>query len=223
LKIGVIIPAHNESQAIASVVSGVKARGLEPIVIDDGSQDNTGAIARDNGAVVLVNNPKQGKGMSLQRGFAFALEHGFDGVVTMDGDGQHSPDDLDKFLTAIKEHPQDVITGTRMHNAQGMPLIRLLTNRFMSAIISGICRQGIPDTQCGYRYISWAVLKDIRLTSRDFEIETEVLIKAGKRGYKIFSVPVQTIYRNEKSKINPFKDTIKFFIYLIRESLNSRG
>jgi len=222
LNICVIIPAHNESQAIAAVVKGVKARGLEAVVIDDGSLDNTGAIAREQGAMVLVNNPRQGKGMSLRRGFVFAVENHFDGVITMDGDGQHAVEDLDKFVAAINEHPEGIVAGTRLQNAQGMPTVRFLTNKFMSAIISGLCRQRIEDTQCGYRYISSSVLRAISLTARDFEIETEVLVKASKRGCKIFSVPVQTIYRDEKSKINPFKDTLRFFSYIIRESFNPR-
>jgi len=222
LKICVIVPAHNESHAIADVVRGVKAKGLDIVVIDDGSRDGSGEIARQNGAVVVTNSAKQGKGLSLQRGFQFALEEGYDGVIAMDGDGQHAVADLDSFLAQIAAHPQSVISGSRMANSQGMPLLRYLTNRAMSALISGICRQSIPDTQCGFRYISCDILGDIRLSAKDFEIETEVLIKASKKGYPVFSVPIQTIYRDEKSKINPLKDTWRFLVYLLRENFSSK-
>lgn len=223
MKICVVIPAHNESQAIAEIVNGVKQKGLDVLVIDDGSQDDSGAIARRQGATVITNQVKQGKGLSLQRGFQFVLDHGYDGLIAMDGDGQHAVADLDKFLEKINSRPDSIITGTRMTDSRGMPLVRYLTNWVMSSLISGICHQSIPDTQCGYRYISCEVLRDIRITSRDFEIETEVLIKSSKRGYQIFSVPIATIYRNEKSKINPLKDTVRFFAYLLRESFSSKG
>ena len=104
-----------------------------------------------------------------------------------------------------------------MIKPKGMPFVRLLTNRIMSSMISLICRQEIPDSQCGYRYISCDILKDIKLTCKDFEIESEVLIKASKKGYTIRSIPIRTIYSNEESKISPVRDTIRFFKYLTRE------
>lgn len=223
VKICVVVPVHNESLNVADVVQGVKASGLDIVVIDDGSGDGSGNIARLAGATVLTNPTKQGKGKSLQRGFQFSLEHGYDGVIAMDGDGQHAVADLEKFLSQSAETPQSVIVGTRMQNSRGMPLIRLLTNRLMSGLISCLCRQDIPDSQCGYRYISCTILKDIQLTANDFEIESEVLIKASKKGYKISSVPIQTIYRNEKSKIRPLKDTGRFIAYIIREGFHSQS
>lgn len=222
MKISVVIPAHNEAENIAAVVRGVRAKGLNAIVVDDGSLDASGERARAEGAVVLRHEMRQGKGFSLQQGFQYILEHGDDGVITMDGDGQHSVEDLDRFLEIVAQDPQVVIVGSRMDDPRGMPLIRYLTNRLMSAFISWICRQSIPDTQCGFRYIGREVLSGICLTSRDFEIETEVLIKASKNGYRILAVPVQTIYRNEKSKIRPFRDTARFFSYIIRESFGSK-
>jgi len=222
MKVCVVIPAHNESRTIAGLIEGVRKKGLDVVVIDDGSQDGTGNIAQKTGATVLVNLQKQGKGRSLQRGFQFVQDNDYDGLVVMDGDGQHAVEDLDNFLAKITDRPVSIITGTRMSDSRGMPLIRYLTNKLMSSLISGVCRQVVPDTQCGYRYISCEVLKDICITSQDFEIETEVLIKASKKGYQIFSVPIQTIYRNEKSKINPLKDTARFFTYLIRECFTSQ-
>ncbi len=222
MKICVVVPAHNEGQTIADVVAGVRKKGLDIVVIDDGSEDSSGPAAREAGATVLVNQEKQGKGKALQRGFQFALEKGYDGVITMDGDGQHAVSDLDAFLQQVAQCPGGVVTGTRMGDCRGMPVIRYLTNGFMSWLISQICRQRIPDSQCGYRYISRTVLEDIRLSAKDFEIETEVLVKASKKGHKISSVPVQTIYRNEKSKINPLKDTWRFFVYILRESFVSK-
>lgn len=213
----VIIPVHNEAAVIGLLVADLKRKGYDVLVIEDGSTDHSGSIAKENGAVVLTHEKKKGKGVSLRDGFDYALKQNYDGVIAMDGDGQHDVLDIDKFLRTVKETGSDIVTGNRMENHKGMPLVRLLTNKLMSGMISLICRQRIPDTQCGFRYISADVLKAVRLSSSDFEIESEVLIKASKMGFKIGSVPIKTIYRNELSKINPLVDTVRFFVYLLRE------
>lgn len=223
MKICILIPAHNESETIGSLVGAVKERGLDVVVIDDGSGDNSGEIAKEKGAHVIRHEQKQGKGASLSEGFKYILKQNYTGVITMDGDGQHDPDDLDFFFKAASESNAGVIVGNRMHNAKKMPLVRYLTNRFMSFIISFVCHQSIKDTQCGYRYIRSDVLRSIKLNCNDFEIETEILIKAAKKNYIITSVPVQTIYRSEKSSINPIKDTIRFFKYFFSELWTSKN
>lgn len=223
MKICVIIPAHNEEKYIAEVVAAVRLKGLDVVVIDDGSMDMTGSLAQKHGATVLRNEPRQGKGFSLKRGFAHVVDNGYDGVISMDGDGQHDPEDLVHFLNAARSRTMCVINGTRMGNAKTMPFVRRVTNRFMSWMISRICHRKIEDTQCGYRYISSDVLRQIKLTANDFEIETEVLLKSCRVGCEVISVPVKTIYRDEKSKIRPVKDTIRFFSYLSRELKNEKS
>lgn len=217
MKFAILIPAHNEAKAIGPLVNAVRQKGYDVVVVDDGSADKTGEIARSQGADVLVNDPRRGKGATLQRGFDHILERGYDGVVAMDGDGQHAVADIETFLEKARYFPDSVITGNRMGDTKGMPIVRKLTNMFMSGIISLICRQSIPDTQCGFRYIGAKVLKNIVLSCSDFEIETEVLVKASKKGFKIFSVPIQTIYGDEKSKIHPLRDTLRFIRYISRE------
>lgn len=217
MKTCILIPAHNESAAIGQLVSNLRNRQLPVLVVDDGSSDGTGQIAQEKGATVLRNEQKMGKGRSLQKGFEYVLEQGYDHVIIMDGDGQHDVDDIGQFLQKALEHPASIVTGTRMQNYEGMPMVRLWTNRFMSCLISLLCRQKIPDTQCGFRLISREVLKNIKLTSSDFEIETEILVQASRKGFKIYSVPIKTIYGDEVSKIHPFKDTFRFFVYLTKE------
>ena len=223
MKICVIIPAHNESLKIGEIVSQMKRKKLSVVVIDDGSNDNSGAIASQNGAFVIPHKEKQGKGVSLCDGFNFAVKNDFNGVITMDGDGQHSVSDIDVLLEVAFKHQPCLVTGNRMNNTKDMPWMRWLANRVTSYIISSICRQNIPDTQCGFRFVSIDILKCINLKSSDFEIESEVLIEASKKGFKIYSVPIQTIYRDESSKINPLVDTIRFFVYVIKESLSSKS
>jgi len=223
LKICILIPAHNEEKEIGRLVREVRAKGLDVLVVDDGSKDGTAAIARAQGAEVLKNDPRRGKGFSLKRGFDHAVGKGYDGVITMDGDGQHDTDDLARFLAAAQTTPRGVVNGTRMRDAGAMPLVRRLTNRFMSWMISAISGQRIEDSQCGYRYVSCDLLRQITLTSNDFEIETEVLLKSCKAGCSVISIPIKTIYRDEKSKINPVKDTCRFFAYLWRELRNKNN
>lgn len=179
--------------------------------------DGTADIARKAGAVVLVNAKNHGKGYSLQRGFDYIISHGYDALITIDGDGQHSPVDLEKFVRLFEDKSPDIICGNRMRNPKGMPGVRFVTNKIMSGLISLVCHQKIYDTQCGYRLIKTSVLRNIQVSSSAFEIESEVLIKASKKGYRIVSVPIQTIYSNERSKINPFFDTVRFIVYIVRE------
>jgi len=215
----VVIPAHNEEKTIRKLVEAVRRYGLDVLVIDDGSTDATAARARAAGALVLVNSRKMGKGASLKKGFAHVLKKNYDAVITMDGDGQHDPSDLPAFLDEARKDPERVITGNRMGEAQGMPRVRYWTNRFMSAMISLACGQRIPDTQCGYRYIGRGVLQVIydQLRRSGFEVETEILMKASRKGVRVCSIPIKTIYRGEKSKINPLRDTVRFISYFIQE------
>ncbi len=219
MKIAVVIPAHNEAQAIGPLVKAVRALGYDCIVIDDGSVDKTGPIAVEAGAMVLKTIVKSGKGNALKTGFDYVLKNGYEALIAMDGDGQHSPSDIPAFVACYQNANADIVSGNRMHKPKGMPLVRLATNHLMSWLISLFCHQPIPDTQCGFRLIKTNVLRAIKLESSDFEIETEVLIRASKKGFKIASVDIQTIYRDEVSKIQPVQDTFRFMAYLWREFL----
>jgi len=223
MKICVIIPVYNESKAIGPLVVSLKRKNLSVVVVDDGSMDGAGEIAKEKGATVIRHETKHGKGFALQTGFQFALSNHFDGVITLDGDGQHDIDDIDPFLEYARKKEADLIIGNRMGNPKDMPLLRYLTNCFMSFLISLSCGRGIPDTQCGYRYISDEVLKSISFHSRDYEIESEILMKACKKNFRVMSIPIHSIYRNEESHIHPFKDTVRFFSYYFRELFSSKN
>ncbi len=217
MKTLIVIPAHNEAAAIGALVAKLRALGHDCVVIDDGSLDETADLAQKAGAVVLQTKARSGKGNALKMGFDYALSRRYEAVITMDGDGQHAAADIAAFEEACRRTGADIISGSRMQNPKGMPWVRLATNRFMSWLISVICRQPVADTQCGFRLIKAGVLQSIRLESSDFEIETEVLVKASKKGFKIVSVAIQTIYSNEVSKIRPVQDTFRFIAYLGRE------
>jgi len=216
MKVCAVIPAFNESKAIYDIIRHVKAKEIYPIVVDDGSEDNTADIAKQADAYVIKHKERSGKGVALKSGFDHAVSSGYDLIFAMDADGQHEPSDMPKFLTKMKESNASVIVGNRMSNPTGMPLIRILTNRFMSFIISALCKQDIPDSQCGFRLYTREAIDSITIKTPKFEIESEVLVKLARGGFKIRSVPVRSIYGQEKSKIRPIRDTLRFFGFLFK-------
>jgi glycosyltransferase involved in cell wall biosynthesis len=217
MKTCVIIPTYNEAKAIAEVVRKVRSLNPDVVVIDDGSSDNTPQIARDSGATVLRNHSNEGKGASLIKGFNYALNNGFDAVVTMDGDGQHLAEEIPHFTSMAQNSGSAVFIGNRMLKTKSMPWLRLLTNKFMSSLISKITGQDIPDSQCGFRLFKKEVLKKLRLKTSRYEIESEILIQSSRLGFKIESVAIRTVYLGEKSRIRPFRDSLRFIRFIIGE------
>jgi len=217
MKVCIVIPAYEESQTIGSIVKALKVKGFDVLVIDDGSSDDTGLIAVHQGAFLIKHKKNMGKGASLKQAFKHICENtSYEYVMIMDGDGQHKVDDVDKFLKKAEAECEDIIIGNRMHATKNMPKVRLYTNRIMSSLLSFICKQYIPDTQCGFRLMKRAVIENISLHSSKYDTESEILVKASRRGYKIASVAIETIYGNEESDIHPIKDTLRFLRMIIK-------
>lgn len=218
LKPCIIIPTFNESSEISRLIRQVRGLNINFIVVDDGSTDDTAAIAEKSGATVLRSKINQGKGAALIRGFEYCLKNDFDSAITMDGDGQHLPEDIPGFIRlADKQTKLGMIIGNRMADRKNMPFIRVMTNKFMSWLLSLIVKQKIYDSQCGFRLIKREVLEKISLKTHKFEIESEMIIEAARKGVKIGTIPIQTIYRKERSHINPFVDTIRFFRFILKK------
>lgn len=215
MKVWIVIPAYNEGLSLEVILDELRQRGLSTLVIDDGSTDNTSKIAREKADLVIRNEKNLGKGMSLNKGISYLFENrNFDYLITMDGDGQHSPSDLEKFLKEAEKGAYFVV-GNRMDNPLGMPGIRVITNKFMSWFVSKIAGQKIPDTQCGFRLIKREVLEKIIIKTNKFEIESEIIIKAARMGFTIKSIPIKSIYfKNQQSKIHPFVDTLRFIRFM---------
>jgi len=194
------------------LISAIKAKKLDVLVIDDGSGDKTAHIAEEKADFLIRHKENMGKGVALREGIAFVLDKNYDAIIVMDADGQHDVSDLDNFLgPAQQDKEAAIITGNRMSNPKDMPWLRRLTNALMSGLISRLAKVDIPDTQCGFRLIKREVLEAIKLKSSNYEIESELLIQAARSGFKIISVPIKSLYRGEVSKINPIIDTIRFF------------
>jgi glycosyltransferase involved in cell wall biosynthesis len=223
-EICIVIPVYNEAGNISRLVRSVRGKGFDVVVVNDGSDDGSGALAREAGAYVLDMASRHGKGFALQAGFQHVLTKSYSGVVLMDGDGQHAPEDLPEFLAAVNKGQGDrmVIVGNRLADPKGMPWLRYATNRIMSGLISWTCGQQIPDTQCGFRYISCDLLRQLIIETRAFEVETEILMKAAALNVPIRSIPIRTIYASEVSYIRPVRDTFNFIRYFIKHLLGRK-
>ena len=212
----VVLPAYNEAENIRDVIRAIKALHLDVLVVDDGSEDDTYLVAAKEQAYLIRHPRRTGKGASLKDGIDYAIRNGYNTIITMDADGQHDASDIPAFLNKVNETGSSVVVGNRMDNPIGMPLIRILTNKFMSFIISGICKQKIPDTQCGYRLFKKEALEELQIEAQKFEVDSEVLIKVAQRGQKIESVPIRSIYADEVSKIRPIRDSFRFILFLFK-------
>ncbi len=211
MKICALIPAYNEGDYIYEVVCRCREHIDHILVYDDGSTDNTIAEAERAGVEVVTRERNKGKGHTLLDGLNLLAERGYDGVITLDADGQHLPEELPLFIAAA-EAGADIVIGNRMAEQKSMPKVNWYTNVVTSLVISLLARQRIHDSQVGYRYIScnaWKQIRD-RIVSRNFEFEGEMLVVAGRQRLKIADVPIETVYGTEVSKINPWLDTWRF-------------
>jgi glycosyltransferase involved in cell wall biosynthesis len=209
--IAAVIPAYGEEKHIGDVVRRTRQQLDHVLVVDDGSNDQTAARAREAGAEVIVHPQNRGKGEAIKTGLRHWLDRQFTYVVILDADGQHLPEEIDRFVNAASTLDAQLFIGTRMNDLSGMPPLRRIVNRYMSKRISRTCGQEIPDTQCGFRMLHRQLVPDVLGGANRFDYETEMLIFASRKGYRIESVPISTVYCDEVSSIHPIRDTIRFF------------
>ena len=207
-----LIPCYFEEKHIQEVARRALAQLDQVLVVDDGSTDATETEARRSGAEVIRHSTNQGKGAAIKTGLReLSGRASVEYVLVLDGDGQHLPEEIPAFLEAANATHAAMLVGNRMSDTRAMPLVRKLTNRFMSAQISGVCGQPIPDTQCGFRMFHRDLASALCGTeSSKYDFETEMLVIAARRGAAIAAVPVSTVYGDEVSKIHPLRDTIRF-------------
>ena len=207
-----VIPAYNAARHLPAVIDRVAkhVRRDHILVIDDGSADDTRAVAERAGATVVPHGQNQGKGAAIRTGLARAQALGPAFAILLDADGQHNPDEIPAFVARQRETQADMVVGNRLVRAANMPWLRKATNYVTSAVVSLLAGRHVPDSQNGYRLVRLAHFKKFPLTTHRYEIESEMIIRAGRAGGKIASVPVETIYGDERSFINPFVDTGRF-------------
>lgn len=218
MKICLLLPAYNESKTIGQIIQESSEFISEIVVIDDGSSDETAEIATACRAVCLTNATNCGKGNALRKGFAYALEHGYELIFTMDSDGQHQPADIPRFLEHFNNTHPDILIGARATQdlRTSMPLHRRINNCLISYVGSKLCGQEVSDFQSGYRLIRDEVLRRVHLETERYETESELLIKAGRLGFRIETLPIQTRYGDEISHIKPLREMWLFTKLFLR-------
>ena len=216
--ITVIIPAYNEKDFLEGTILGIK-RYIplqDIIVVDDGSNDGTYDKANSLGVKVLHHECNLGKGVAQRTGLAHAISSGYKFAILMDADGQHSPDDLPKFISSIERNRGDLIIGRREIRFKKMQFIRVITNTVTSFITSLWAGKLVHDSQSGYRALNLEKFRGVNLTSERYDIESEMIIKCARKGFRIVEIPVRTIYGRERSYVQPVRDTVRFIKLVIR-------
>jgi len=224
MKVCALIPAYNEAPHLYEVVKGCLKHVKAVFVVDDGSTDGSGEIAKTAGAVVMRHPMNRGKGVALKTGFRGILREGkWDAVMVLDGDGQHNWDEIPMFISQSLKCGYDIVVGNRMKHIGSMPLERTTTNWLSSLVLSALTRQEIKDSQCGFRLIRTNVLKELVLRTRKYDTESELLVEAARKGFRIGNVPIATIYGDERSYIHPVLDTLRFVRVALRCAFRGKG
>jgi len=223
----VVIPALNESLRIREVVTGALAHCPNVIVIDDGSDDGTSECIADLPIVLLRHATRRGKGACLREGFAEALARGFDGALTMDGDGQHLADDIPRLFDAAVRYPGALVIGSRLRKRAQQPIHRRLANEFGDWGISWGCGYRIADTQSGQRYYPANVCALQDVPGENFVFEAQILISASRElGVRVVSVPIESRYQGpgaaaqfRKSHFRPLEDLWRITSHVVKQVL----
>ena len=228
----VIIPAYNEAATIRELTEAALKIVPDVVVVDDGSTDNTVDQLQGLPVSVLRNERNAGKAASLWIGFEHALANGAQFVVTLDGDGQHNPEDMPRLLNVAERSPQSIVIGARLHDKKNFPARRYYANQFARFWISWAAGYPIADTQSGFRVYPASLFK--KITHRDvawngFVFESEVLIEAGALGMQSIAVAIPGIYPKQArpSHFRPVLDIARIVVMvagrLLRRGMHPLG
>ncbi|MBM15534.1 MAG: glycosyl transferase [Nitrospina sp.] len=204
MKITVGIPAFNEEKNIASIIIGLKKITDSIIVCNDGSEDSTGDIARELGAIVINHKKNLGYGAGIKSIFLKAKEIQSDLLVTIDADGQHDVRDVTKILKPIQEDKAEIVIGSRfLEEVENIPEYRKFGIKLITKVTNLSLNQSLTDSQSGFRAYSKKVLEKLVISDKGMGISTEILIKANNINFRIGEVPIKVSYEGETSTENP--------------------
>lgn len=215
MKVIAVIPAYNEEKTLESVVREVK-RYCPVIVVNDGSEDNTEKIAKNAGATVISHRKNMGYGKSLKDGVDEAIKLGADYIITLDGDGQHNPEDIQKFIKAFNIGA-DIISGSRFLGTKiycskkRKFAIQMLTVLFH--IVSGL---PLSDIQSGFRAYKKDVFIRTKIKEFGMEFSIEIILKAKKQGFVFMEIPIEIKYSKKVRLINSIRQGISVLYATIR-------
>lgn len=217
-KVWIVMPAHNEERSVGMVLDTLREEGwTNVIVVDDGSSDRTAEIARSKGARVVSHPRNMGLGAALRTGLEAARGLGAGRTVTFDADGQHDPKAVQRLLEALDG--ADLSVGVRQH--LDIPLHKRVGNfvlDFITYLFSGV----FTDSQSGSRAFNRRALEKIRIKSNRYEVSSEIIIQAKKRGLKLEEVPVKCFYTSySKTRGTTIASGIRIFWGLILQKIRS--
>jgi glycosyltransferase involved in cell wall biosynthesis len=223
-RVAVLIPALNEELRIRGVVEGALREAQHVIVVDDGSTDDTLARIADLPVRVIRHETRRGKGEGLRTGFRAALELGVDGVLTMDGDGQHMASDIPRLLAAEDKFPGHIVVGARLRKRSQQPWHRRLANEFGDWGIAWAMGYRVADTQSGQRYYPRAVCEIADVAGQGFVFEADILIQAARRlGTRCVCVPIESRYAGDglagqfrRSHFRPLTDLYRITSHVVK-------
>lgn len=214
-KVIAAIPCLNEEQFIGDIVTRARAFADMVIVIDDGSTDNTAESAEKAGARVIKHEARRGAGAATRTAFEVAKEYNADVLVTLDGDGQHNPDEINQVLAPILRGEADLVIGSRFlqpkprqsqavsSNLKNVPKYR----KFGIDVITWLYNFGsnvkVSDSQSCFRAHSRRLIEAINITENGFTFSVQVLVQVRRKSFVIKEVPVSCIYHLQGSSLNP--------------------
>ena len=206
----VLVPAYNIAASLPELLPRLRRFVCESnlLFVDDGSTDHTLQMFEEEGVAFLRFRQNRGKGAALKAGFKYAVEHGYRSVLTIDADLQHLPEEIPAFYAL--DDGRSIILGTRAMSGPEMPPQRRLSNFLTSLLVSVFSTRRVRDSQCGFRLIPTRLLSEIKLQADDYDIEADLLFKAGALGWPMIELPITTIYHGEATYIRPIPDTFRF-------------
>ncbi|BCS54305.1 glycosyltransferase family 2 protein [Geobacter sp. SVR] len=205
----ILIPAFNAEKSVAEVTRECQELGLPVVVVDDGSTDATARIVAGLPVTLLSHDRNRGKGRALMTGFTWALEKGYEAVVTVDADGQHDVSAIPRLALAARESGTDVLIASRFRQFEEMAGLRKVWNRFGVWCMRKRTGFEITDSQSGFRCYSSRLLRSVSLSAEGYDLEMELLMKAWRSGFTVASLPVAARVADGRatSHFRPVRDT----------------
>lgn len=193
----VCIPAYNEEKTIADIVKRSLNFVDKVIVCDDGSQDFTSKRAEQSGAVIIKHEKNKGKGAAFKSLFNYAKKINADIMVTIDGDGQFLPEEINKLMNPIIEKNVDVVNGNRYDSNKEMPAYRQVGNKMLDKITQLASNLPFNDTQSGFRAYSKKAIESINFFTDGFGVDSEIIVDASNKGLKISEEKITVLYKTK--------------------------